>query len=64
MQGRFDHRQTHHMTWIIYLAAFNGTLFTPLASLPTFKSAEACYNFVALTRKEKNDGTRMIRVPR
>ena len=36
------------MTWMIFLAAFNGTLFQPLNHLPTFQSAEACYNFIAL----------------
>jgi hypothetical protein len=52
------------MTWIIYLIAFNGTLFAPMTGLPAFESVQACYNLIALTQKEKDDGTRMICVPR
>jgi hypothetical protein len=51
------------MTWMIYLVAFNGTLFAPLTGLPRFESAQACYNFIALTQKQRDDGTRVICVP-
>ena len=52
------------MTWMIFLAAFNGTLFQPLNHLPTFQSAEACYNFIALLNYKADEHTRMICVPR
>jgi hypothetical protein len=52
------------MTWMIFLVAFNGTLFQPLTDLPIFQSAEACYNFIALLNHKEDDRTRMICVPR
>src|SRR5262245_56264985 len=50
--------------WMIFLAAFNGTLFQPLNHLPTFQSAEACYNFIALLNYKGDEHTRLICVPR
>jgi hypothetical protein len=52
------------MTWMIFLVAFNGTLFQPRNDLPTFQSAEACYNFIALLNYKRDEHARMICVPR
>jgi hypothetical protein len=52
------------MTWMILLAAFNGTLFQPLNNLPTFQRPEACYNFIALLNYKGDEHTRLICVPR
>ena len=46
--GSSDTQVGGSMTWMIFLAAFNGTLSQPLNHLPTFQSAEAGYNFIAL----------------
>jgi len=52
------------MTWMIFLAAFNGTLFQPLNHLPTFQGDQACYNFIALLNYKGDEHTRLICVPR
>ena len=62
--GSSDTQAEGCMTWMIFLAAFNGTLFQPLHHLPTFQSAEACYNFIALLNYKGDEGTRLICVPR
>ena len=41
-----------------------GTLFQPLNHLPTFQSAEACHNFIALLNYKGDEHTRLICVPR
>jgi hypothetical protein len=62
--GSSDTQAEGSMTWMIFLAAFNGTLFQPLNHLPTFQSAEACYNFIALLNYKGDEHTRLICVPR
>ena len=62
--GSSDTKPEGSMTWMIFLAAFNGTLFQPLNNLPTFQSAEACYNFIALLNYKVDEHTRLICVPR
>src|SRR5215472_4097934 len=62
--GSSDTQAEGSMTWMIFLAAFNGTLFQPLNHLPTFQSAEACYNFIALLNYKGDEQTRLICVPR
>ena len=62
--GASDTQAEGSMTWMIFLVAFNGTLFQPLNDLPTFQSAEACDNFIALLNYKGDDRTRMICVPR
>jgi hypothetical protein len=62
--GSSDTQAEGSMTWMIFLAAFNGTLFQPLNHLPTFQSAEACYNFIALINYKGDEHTRLICVPR
>src|SRR5262245_22324229 len=57
--GSSDTQAEGSMTWMIFLAASNGTLFQPLNHLPTFQSAEACYNFIALLNYKGDEHTKI-----